>query len=97
MSPVAEKFNVVIMKDKDKVDLTRGLTVQVKMSISWDHVCHKVLREVTVINFKCQQDTPVPMLVKGGPHQNIDEDATARCDQHRLWLELEILAHHPKK
>ena len=43
------------------------------------------------------QDTPVPMLVKGGPHQNIDEDATARCDQHRLWLDLELLANHPKK
>ena len=36
------------------------------------------------------------MLVKSGPHYNVDQDAKAGRDQHRLWLDHELLVDHPE-
>ena len=41
-------------------------------------------------------ELPVTMLMEGGPHDNVDEDAQARCDQHCLGLDHELLVDHPE-
>merc|ERR1719220_2265564 len=38
----------------------------------------------------------VTMLMEGGPHDNVDEDAQAGCDQHCLGLDHELLVDHPE-
>ena len=37
----------------------------------------------------------MPMLVQGGPHDNVDEHPEPRGDKHRLRLDHEVLVDYP--